>query len=160
VDNPYLIWFGRKVSGKIQPPYLIDMKTAGSNEANAAPPPFRVLRYSSGMLCPDPLSRCSLRWALMRVLKLWPALIVLVLGFTTGRSGLAQSAGLDGAHSSFANPPDDSRIMMRWRWFGPTESASIAVGHARPSASGGVKIRAIGMGAAGKRWSRRPELNR
>ena len=32
---------------------------------------------------------------------------------------IAQEAGLAGLHSRFENPPDDSRIMMRWWWFGP-----------------------------------------
>src|SRR5215813_10242165 len=35
-------------------------------------------------------------------------------------SGLiAVAAPIDDLHSSFLNPPDDSRIMMRWWWFGP-----------------------------------------
>ena len=25
-------------------------------------------------------------------------------------------------HNAFAHPPDDSRIMMRWWWFGPSIS--------------------------------------
>lgn len=29
------------------------------------------------------------------------------------------SAGIDDLQKGFANPPDDSRIMMRWWWFGP-----------------------------------------
>src|SRR5215813_7767774 len=35
-------------------------------------------------------------------------------------SGLiAVAAPIDDLHSSFLNPPADSRIMMRWWWFGP-----------------------------------------
>ena len=30
------------------------------------------------------------------------------------------SAPIDDLQASFVNPPDDSRIMMRWWWFGPT----------------------------------------
>jgi hypothetical protein len=35
---------------------------------------------------------------------------------------LAQAAGLDSLRQSFANPPNDSRILMRWWWFGPAVS--------------------------------------
>ena len=34
--------------------------------------------------------------------------------------GSAQGAPIDDLQSSFLNPPADSRIMMRWWWFGPT----------------------------------------
>jgi len=33
--------------------------------------------------------------------------------------GIAQEANLATLRESFANPPDDCRIMMRWWWFGP-----------------------------------------
>jgi alpha-L-rhamnosidase len=88
------------------------------------------LRYSSGMPRSDAPVRSSLPW----VLKLWPTLMLLAVAWPAGRVGIAQGeiaqgriaqagasqpAGLDGLHSTFTNPPDDSRIMMRWWWFGP-----------------------------------------
>jgi hypothetical protein len=48
------------------------------------------------------------------------ALAFAAFGLGAGRFALAQTApSLAELHSSFANPPDSSRIMMRWWWFGP-----------------------------------------
>src|SRR5215475_9343744 len=49
-------------------------------------------------------------------LTLWLATVVIL--FSVGFSKLI-AAPLDGLKSSFLNPPDDARIMMRWWWFGP-----------------------------------------
>jgi hypothetical protein len=34
--------------------------------------------------------------------------------------GFYQASTVDGLQKDFANPPDDSKIMMRWWWFGPS----------------------------------------
>jgi len=48
------------------------------------------------------------------------ALVAIALGGVAVRIALAQSAAeIAKLHSRFENPPDDSRIMMRWWWFGP-----------------------------------------
>jgi len=40
--------------------------------------------------------------------------------FSCGPAGAAQTdVEVAALHSRFLNPPDDSRIMMRWWWFGP-----------------------------------------
>jgi hypothetical protein len=44
-------------------------------------------------------------------------LLSLVILFTCFHRSIA--AQLDDLQSGFLNPPDDSRIMMRWWWFGP-----------------------------------------
>jgi hypothetical protein len=54
------------------------------------------------------------------------ALSALLVAFTMvvvpcrGRAQAQKDLSLDELHSSFQNPPDSSRIMMRWWWFGPT----------------------------------------
>ena len=56
-------------------------------------------------------------------LKFLAGLALLGMGMTADKLTLAQTAqpGADIAelHSRFLTPPDDSRIMMRWWWFGP-----------------------------------------
>jgi hypothetical protein len=56
-------------------------------------------------------------------LKFWFVLLLLASGLLIGPVMLAQSAdtdvGIAELHRRFMNPPDDSRIMMRWWWFGP-----------------------------------------
>jgi alpha-L-rhamnosidase len=43
-----------------------------------------------------------------------------VLLFVAGLQAVAQDKGsISGLRNAFAHPPDDSRIMMRWWWFGP-----------------------------------------
>jgi hypothetical protein len=42
---------------------------------------------------------------------------VLAVATTTGKS--AEPAGISELQQAFRQPPDDSRIMMRWWWFGP-----------------------------------------
>src|SRR5215813_452399 len=63
-------------------------------------------------------------WYLMRMqmtikLKRWGScLATVVILFSVGFSK-SIAAPLDDLKSSFLNPPDDARIMMRWWWFGP-----------------------------------------
>jgi len=51
--------------------------------------------------------------------------ILLVSGLMTSNDAWAQTAqSISELHRSFANPPDSSRIMMRWWWFGPAATNS------------------------------------
>src|SRR5271170_1968044 len=47
----------------------------------------------------------------------------LLFGFCCASCGFAQQS-LSDLHASFADPPDDSKIMMRWWWFGPAVTKS------------------------------------
>jgi hypothetical protein len=47
-------------------------------------------------------------------------LILLISSLLTPKCAWTQaSQSISELHRSFANPPDSSRIMMRWWWFGP-----------------------------------------
>jgi hypothetical protein len=49
-----------------------------------------------------------------------PILMLLAFAPIASRPAVAQaSPNLDELHRSFAHPPDSSRILMRWWWFGP-----------------------------------------
>jgi alpha-L-rhamnosidase len=72
--------------------------------------------YSSQMLRREIL---TCRSAVPLTIQLLPAIVLLLLGAMPGRITAAQPAAIDGLHAAFENPPDDSRIMMRWWWFGP-----------------------------------------
>jgi hypothetical protein len=49
-----------------------------------------------------------------------PQLLLFTLGLLLCRPAAAQAnTGVEELHRGFANPPDSSRIMMRWWWFGP-----------------------------------------
>src|SRR4051812_14592005 len=87
--------------------------------------------------------RSRLRLAVVAVLAAG-----LAAGLATGaRAAFPDTAGpVEGAARAFANPPDDSRIMMRWWWFGP------AVTHAglerdlramKEAGLGGVEIQPV-----------------
>jgi hypothetical protein len=53
-------------------------------------------------------------------LRCWFALLILALAQIMCSHTIAQTdAGIDELHRSFQNPPDSSRIMVRWWWFGP-----------------------------------------
>src|ERR1700691_4628943 len=53
-------------------------------------------------------------------LRCRPALLILALEQIMCSIEIAQTdAGIDELHRSFQNPPDSSRIMVRWWWFGP-----------------------------------------
>jgi hypothetical protein len=47
------------------------------------------------------------------------ALLLCLLGVTACLPAMAQPEGIAELHRQFADPPDSSRIMMRWWWFGP-----------------------------------------
>ena len=47
-------------------------------------------------------------------------LLLIAIGLLAWQPALAQAGGkIAELHRSFANPPDSSRIMVRWWWFGP-----------------------------------------
>jgi hypothetical protein len=51
---------------------------------------------------------------------LFLSVILLISGFLTSKRAWPQTAqSIAELHRSFADPPDSSRIMMRWWWFGP-----------------------------------------
>jgi hypothetical protein len=52
-----------------------------------------------------------MRWSWFRLAQRWDAAL---LCSQTRRATLWPNCG-----PAFAHPPDDSRIMMRWWWFGP-----------------------------------------
>jgi hypothetical protein len=49
-----------------------------------------------------------------------PLLRILILSFAAYLGQVAPSQTVDNIEAQFKNPPDDSRIMMRWWWFGPS----------------------------------------
>src|SRR5271168_2986582 len=53
--------------------------------------------------------------------RIWPAFLLPAVAVSAVTSMAAQTDGgsLAELHRAFAHPPDDSRIMMRWWWFGP-----------------------------------------
>jgi hypothetical protein len=56
-------------------------------------------------------------------LRCWPAFLIIALVEIMCSPAIAQpDAGIDELHRSFQNPPDSSRIMVRWWWFGPAAS--------------------------------------
>jgi hypothetical protein len=58
----------------------------------------------------------------------------------------AQSSGVDALRTAFANPPDDSRIMMRWWWFGPAvtdDELARELRVMRAAGIGGVEIQTV-----------------
>jgi len=62
--------------------------------------------------------------------------IVLILVTVFNSLGLAQST--DQIRKAFATPPDDSRIMMRWWWFGPSVTKAEIERELRVMKEGGI----------------------
>ena len=54
----------------------------------------------------------------------WQAVLILVCLVWAAPAFAQQAAQADAAvtalHQAFAHPPEDSKIMMRWLWFGPS----------------------------------------
>src|SRR5262245_38192237 len=48
------------------------------------------------------------------------------------------AAPINDLHRSFLNPPDDTRIMMRWRWFGPAVTKTELEREMRLMKEGGI----------------------
>ena len=78
-----------------------------------------------------------------KVEVLFAACLSLLAASALAQSQPKTSQGLAELHRSFANPPDSSRIMMRWWWFGPAaEKAEIAreMQQMKAGGIGGVEI--------------------
>jgi hypothetical protein len=60
----------------------------------------------------------------LRPNRLWhPIATALILGAAAALGALAQvPPKIASIHQAFAHPPDDCRIMMRWWWFGPSQT--------------------------------------
>ena len=78
------------------------------------------------------------------------ATFIFVFCLFQGSSGLSQqpatssdSTSIQDLHDSFAHPPDDCRIMMRWWWFGPSATDTELqreLEHMKAAGIGGVEI--------------------
>jgi hypothetical protein len=58
---------------------------------------------------------------------------------------LTLAQNIDAVQRGFQNPPDDSRIMMRWWWFGPSatrEEVTAELQHMKAAGIGGVELQA------------------
>ena len=72
-------------------------------------------------------------------LRFLPQILLLAIGLLPCRSVLAQaSADIGELHRSFANPPDSSRIMMRWWWFGPAATKAEVTRELEQMKAGGI----------------------
>jgi hypothetical protein len=90
--------------------------------------------------------------ALQRILRsclLILLLFVPLVGMTESRQAKPHSISIDRIaelQQSFQNPPDDSRIMMRWWWFGPAVSSTEIDRELRlmkESGIGGVEVQPV-----------------
>lgn len=68
--------------------------------------------------------------------------IILAVAFVVvaslARITSAQTGGVDGLQRAFERPPDDSRIMMRWWWFGPAVAKAKLEREMRLMKEGGI----------------------
>jgi len=65
--------------------------------------------------------------------------VAAVLVTLLASGGLAQNrAGIGAVQQRFADPPDDSRIMMRWWWFGPSATREELDAEMRRMKEGGI----------------------
>ncbi len=55
-----------------------------------------------------------------------------------GLSSFVNAAGIDDLRKGFEHPPDDSRIMMRWWWFGPSVTKAEIERELRVMKEGGI----------------------
>jgi alpha-L-rhamnosidase len=75
------------------------------------------MSYPSEMLRADPF---RVPWSTLRLFQLYSAWMLFVSGLMAAQPAAAQTdSAISELHSQFENPPGDSRIMMRWWWFGP-----------------------------------------
>src|SRR6476619_4505928 len=63
---------------------------------------------------------------------------VVLIATICGAVHYINAAPIDDLQSSFLNPPDDSRIMMRWWWFGPAVTKSELEREMRLMKDGGI----------------------
>ena len=52
--------------------------------------------------------------------RLFVALSCFSVLVSAQQQATAPGSEVSGLHEAFAHPPDDSKIMMRWWWFGPS----------------------------------------
>jgi hypothetical protein len=67
-----------------------------------------------------------------------PILRILILSFAAYLGQLVPSQNVDNIETQFKNPPDDSRIMMRWWWFGPSVTKARLEREMRLMKEGGI----------------------
>ncbi len=68
------------------------------------------------------------------------AVVVVLLAVASGAAERPRVEGssLDEVARGFASPPADSRIMMRWWWFGPSVSRTEIAAELRQMKDGGI----------------------
>ena len=80
---------------------------------------------------------------LRRLLALLPIVAVLLV---YAARPLSPAAELETLRQNFANPPDDSRILMRWWWFGPAVTKpelARELGKMKEGGIGGVEVQPV-----------------
>src|SRR6185295_19391782 len=65
-------------------------------------------------------------------------LVAVLLVFTALATSKVAAAPIDGLQRSFIDPPDNSRIMMRWWWFGPAVTKTELEREMRLMKEGGI----------------------
>ena len=65
-------------------------------------------------------------------------IVTLLVGFVLAPLKSVSAAPIDDLQRSFVNPPDDSRIMMRWWWFGPAVTKAELEREMRLMREGGI----------------------
>src|SRR5262245_24252143 len=63
---------------------------------------------------------------------------ILILSFAAYLGQVVPSQNVDNIEAQFKNPPDDSRIMMRWWWFGPSVTKARLEREMRLMKEGGI----------------------
>jgi hypothetical protein len=70
----------------------------------------------------------------------------LVAALALAQPGVPAGAGIDEVQRLFREPPTDSRIMMRWWWFGPSatrEELDAEMRHMKEGGIGGFEVAAV-----------------
>ena len=65
-------------------------------------------------------------------------LLALAAGWALLQSGAPPGTGIDDVQRRFQEPPGDSRIMMRWWWFGPSQTREEIDAEMRRMKDGGI----------------------
>ena len=72
--------------------------------------------------------------------------VLLALSSTGAQRPDATAPGIDAVQHQFADPPADSRVMMRWWWFGPSASRDeldAEMRHMREGGIGGFEVATV-----------------
>src|SRR5262245_52156945 len=75
-----------------------------------------------------------------------PAILALVLAHVHAQPARDAAAGIADVQRLFADPPADSRIMMRWWWFGPSvtrEQLDAEMRHMKEGGIGGFEVATV-----------------